>query len=146
MLKLYLDTCSLQRPLDSKTQMRVILESEAILNILSLCEVGAITLIASDVLAFEIEHNPHPTRREYALEVLSQAGQWIVLNAAIEARARVLNAMGIQPLDALHLASAEAAGAHYFCTCDDKLLHRARSLNDLQVKVVSPLELVEEMG
>lgn len=34
MLKLYLDTCSLQRPLDSKTQMLVILESEAILNIL----------------------------------------------------------------------------------------------------------------
>ena len=46
---------------------------------------GDITLIASDVLAYEIERNPNPTRREYALEVLSKAAQWIVLNEAIEA-------------------------------------------------------------
>lgn len=28
-MKVYLDTCSLQRPLDNKTQLRVLLESEA---------------------------------------------------------------------------------------------------------------------
>ena len=36
-MKIYLDTCSLQRPLDNKTQLRVMVESEAVLGLLALC-------------------------------------------------------------------------------------------------------------
>ena len=53
--------------------------------------------------------------------------------------------MGIKPLDALHLASAEEAQAVYFCTCDDKFLNRAKAVNDLKTKAVSPVELIEEI-
>ena len=144
-MKIYLDTCSLQRPLDSKTQIRIILEAEAILSILGWCEADMLTLVASDALTFEIERNPNPTRREYALEILTKAKHWATLDETIEKRARTLNTTGIKPLDALHLASSEAAEVDYFCTCDDKLLRRARSLKDLQVKVVSPLELIGEI-
>jgi predicted nucleic acid-binding protein len=35
----------------------------------------------------------------------------------------------------------EVADARYFCTCDDKLLRRARSFSDLRVRVISPLDL-----
>ena len=37
-MKIYLDTCSLQRPLDNKTQLRIKLESEAVLGLPALCE------------------------------------------------------------------------------------------------------------
>jgi len=144
-MKIYLDTCSLQRPLDSKTQIRIVLEAEAVLSILTQCETDRLTLVASDALAFETERNPNLARREYALGVLDRAQQWIPLDTAIESHARTLHAQGIQPLDALHLASAEAAEVDYFCTCDDKLLKNARRSKAIHITVVSPLELIQEL-
>lgn len=145
MLKIYFDTCSLQRPLDSKTQIRIILEAEAVLNLLGWCEAGSIVAVGSDILTFETERNPNLTRREYAIETLRKARQWVTLNESIENRAKALIARNFKPLDALHLASAEAAPADYFCTCDDKLLRRARSVKDLLIPVLSPLELIGEL-
>ncbi|MFH1086556.1 MAG: PIN domain-containing protein, partial [Chloroflexota bacterium] len=52
---------------------------------------------------------------------------------------------GIKPLDALHLAMAEAAQADRFRTRDDRLLKRARAISDLSVQGISPLELIEEL-
>jgi len=145
-MRVYLDTCSLQRPLDSKTQIRIVLEAEAVLGILTLCESGAVELVSSDALLFETERNPNMSRREYALAALSQAKIFVGVTETVEKRATELNAVGLRPLDALHLASAEAAQAHYFCTCDDKLLTQARAVESLKVKVVSPIELVEEIS
>jgi predicted nucleic acid-binding protein len=93
-MRISLDTCSLQRPLDDKTQIRIILEADAVLGILGLCEAGALELVSSD---------------------------------------------------ALHLASAEAARAELFCTCDDRLLKKARKIEGLQTRVVSPLEAIGEI-
>ena len=39
-MKVYFDTCSLHRPLDDKTQLRVALEAEAVLGLLTKCEAG----------------------------------------------------------------------------------------------------------
>jgi predicted nucleic acid-binding protein len=58
--------------------------------------------------------------------------------------ARALPEAGIKPLDALHLVSAMEAQADHFCTCDDRLLRRAKTMNTTQTKVVSPLELIAE--
>ena len=127
-MKVYFDTCSIQRPLDSKSQVRVSLEAEAVLGLLSLCESGLFELISSEVLLFEINRNPNLTRREFGLEVLSNAKSFILLNEEIELRARELNKAGIKPLDALHLATAENCQADYFCTCDDKILKLMKSL------------------
>ena len=142
-MKVYLDTCSIQRPLDSKTQIRIILEAEAILGIIGLCEAGQIELVSSEALLFEARRNPHPIRRDFGLEVLRKAASFVALNEQIERRAKEFDKIGIKALDALHLASAEAAGVEYFCTCDDKLLSRAKSVADLKTKVVSPVELIE---
>ena len=144
-VKIYLDTCSLQRPLDSKTQIRIVLEAEAVLGILSLCEDGRVDLVSSDVLLFETERNPHITRQRYALEVLLKAQEFVALSTWIEQRAKTLDATGIKPLDALHLASAESAQADYLCTCDDQFLRLAKGIKDIQVRVVSPIELIEEI-
>jgi len=144
-VKIYLDNCSLQRPLDSRTQIRITLEAEAVLGILTMFETGKIELVSSEALQFEIGRNPNMTRQEYALEVLSKAQTFVMLTEAVEKRARQLDQLGIGPLDALHLASAEEAKADYFCTCDDRLLRKARNSPDLQTKVISPVELIKEL-
>lgn len=145
-MKVYLDTCSLHRPLDSKTQIRIILESEAILGVIGLCEAGQLELVSSEVLVFEVNRNPQIIRREFGLEVLSKASSFVVLDQQIEQRARDLNKVGIRPLDALHLAAAEAGQVDYFCTCDDKFLKKAKAVRDVKITVVSPIELIEEIG
>jgi predicted nucleic acid-binding protein len=52
----------------------------------------------------------------------------------------------MKPLDALHLASAVEAKADFFCTCDDRLLKRAREAETGRTRVVSPPELVTEVS
>jgi hypothetical protein len=64
-MRLYLDMCSLQRPLDDRTQLRVHVEAEAVLAILNLCESGAAELVDSFALRFETGRNPYPVRRSF---------------------------------------------------------------------------------
>lgn len=141
----YLDTCSIQRPLDDKSQLRIRLEAEAVLSIIDLAEAGEIDLLSSDALAFENERNPHPTRQQFGFEVMNEASKHVALSEAIEVRAQTLNQAGIKPLDALHLASAVEAGADYFCTCDDSFLNKAKRQDTAAATVVDPLELAEEI-
>ena len=144
-MKIYLDTCSLQRPLDNKAELRILLEAEAVLGLLALCESGSVELLSSEALIFEIERNPNLTRQEYALATLTRAKSFITLDVRVEERARELVALGFRSLDALHLASAEAGQADYLCTCDDRFLNRAKGVQRLGTRVVSPIELVGEI-
>jgi len=98
-----------------------------------------------EVSGSSIERNPNLTRQEYALEVLAKAAAFVVLEPDVEKRARELNRLGFKPLDALHLASAEAGQADFLCTCDDRFLKRARASKGLRTKVVSPIELIGEL-
>jgi predicted nucleic acid-binding protein len=144
-MKLYLDTCCLNRPLDDKSQALVAVEAEAVLAILALCESGTASLVSSDALLFEVERTPSRQRKAFVSDALGLAATTILLTTEIEHRARDLASRGFAALDALHLASAEAAGADYFCTCDVRLFKKAHSQNDLSVAVRTPLELVQEI-
>src|SRR5215210_5500530 len=137
--------CSIQRPLDTKTHPRIAVEAEAILGVLTLCETGQVELMTSETLRFELSRNPHPVRKTYALEVLAKAKLFVQTDTQIVERARKLQAEGIKPGDALHLASAVEAKADYFCTCDDRFLKRAKAMDTEQTKAVSPLELIAEV-
>ncbi len=144
-MKVYFDTCSLQRPLDDKSHVRIALEAEAILGAIMLAEMGVFELISSETLLFEVQKTPNVQRQRYVLNVLKKGKTFIALNDNIKKRAQVLNKIGIKPVDALHLASAEAAGADYFCTCDDRFLKKAKKLKDNQTIAISPLKLIEEI-
>jgi predicted nucleic acid-binding protein len=142
-MRIYLDMCSLQRPLDSKTQTRIAVEAEAILSIIAMIESGQSELVSSQALTFEAEQITLPIRKSYVSEILSKAALFIPTQQ-IEKEARIYVSEGIKPLDALHLASSVAAKADYFCTCDDRLLKRAKQSNTGSTKVVSPLEFILE--
>ena len=145
MVKVYLDNCSLQRPLDSKTQTRVRLEAEAVLVIIALCDERRIELISSDALIFECFQNSDIARQDYALETLKKAATFIKSDAQIKNRARELMQHRIELLDALHIASAERAQSDYFCTTDDGLLKKAQGGLETDVRIVSPTEFLEEL-
>jgi PIN domain len=142
----YLDMCAIQRPLDDQSQLRVRLEAAAVLGVLAHCQAGGAGLATSDALTYELGKNPHPVRRSHAESVLAEAKVHQPLTSAVETRAKVLEAAGMAPLDALHAASAEAIGAEYLCTCDDRMLRRARTLVTPPLKAVSPLELATELN
>lgn len=144
-MKVYLDNCSLQRPLDTKSQARILLEAEAILIVMDLAGAGQVALVASEALRFEITRNPNPARKELAFELLSKAKLYQPATDSVVRRARRFITAGVKPLDALHLASAIEIGADYFCTCDDRLLKRARTMTLREPKIVSPLELIAEI-
>lgn len=143
MVKLYLDTCSIQRPLDTLNQTRLRLEAEAILGVLTQVKDGTVELISSTVLELEVQRNPLAVRREHGEQVLAQATAIVIVDTSIEQRSTYFVQMGVKVMDALHLAAAEAAQADYFCTCDDRFLRKAKRISGLQTSVVSPLELIE---
>ena len=145
-MKVYLDTCSLNRPLDDKSLARNALEATAVLAILAACEQARLTLVSSDILVFENEQNPHPQRRTFVAEVLKTAPIHTDLSDAITQRAQFFVHQGVKAIDALHLAAAELASVDYFCTCDDRFLRRARTLSDLQIKPISPIEFIQEVA
>lgn len=144
-MRIYLDVCCLQRPLDDRSQVRVNVEAEAVLAILHLVEAGQLRLLTSEVIQFEAGRVPSKERRDRVAEVVKLAWEMIELTDAIEMLADEIIKSGVKPLDALHLAAASAAAADYFCTCDDKLLKKALALTGLSTKVVSPLDLIAEV-
>lgn len=145
-MRIYLDACSFQRPLDDRSQPRINIEAEAVLTILQLIESGHLELLSSEALRFEIDRIPNPYRKEQATEMLKLATHVVELNDEIEVQADKLVKTGVKPLDALHLASALWAKADYFCTCDDRLLKKRNTLKGIATEVVSPLQLVAEVA
>lgn len=141
-MRVYLDACSLQRPLDDRSQPRVNLEAEAVLTILRLVEDGELKLVSSEALELEVDRTPDAHRRAAARDILKLASQTFRLGDDVESEAAVLARSGVKPFDALHLAFASRAGVEYFCTCDDKLRKKAQKLRSLKTTVVTPLELV----
>jgi hypothetical protein len=142
---LYLDMCALQRLHDDPSSIRVRLEAVAVLGLLDYCRTGGAALASSDALVYEASRNPHPVRRAHAEAILEEATVYQALTATVEARADALVAAGLQPLDALHLASAEAVGVDYFCTCDHQLLRRGSALALPPLRVVEPILLITEL-
>lgn len=115
------------------------------LGLLAQIRAGAVELVSSTVLELETQRNPLAIRREHGEQVLAEATSIVTIDKSIEQRALHFVQVRITILDALHLAAAEAGGADYFCTCDDRFLRRAKTLADVQTKVVSPIELIEEL-
>ena len=54
-----------------------------------------------------------------------------------------LESLGVDSIDALHLAYAEAGDAGYFVTCDDSIIKKAKKDKGLfKIEVCNPLEFI----
>ena len=144
MERVYLDMCSLKRPFDDQRQPRVREEATAIAAIVGRAEAGEIALVRSPVHLVENDANPREDRRLAAALWIDGAAVSVSLDTEVEVRARELAALGLQPLDALHVAFAERADARWFVTCDDRLVSLATRLGKaLRTAVVAPRAVAE---
>lgn len=144
-MRVYLDLCAIQRPVDISPQPRIESEAEAVLRLVALIEAGEIKLVSSAVLQVEHERNQHLLRRVFAERVLSLASEEVAIVPAVEQRVETYRALGLKGQDAVHLACAVHAGVDFICTCDDRFLRRAKRADTGLTRVVSPLELIQEV-
>jgi hypothetical protein len=135
----YLDVCCFKRPFDDATQDRVRREAGAVAGILEAAARGGLRLVRSPAHDVENDRNPREDRRLATRLWLATAGVQVGASRQSASRAHELAALGFSPLDALHLAFAEASDAAWFATTDDRLLTRARVHRQLlRVRVLTP--------
>ena len=113
------------------------------LSILQRIVTGVDQLAWSAILRFENSQHPLVDRRNE----IAHWGRLAAVNAtasrSVVKRAEELVDYGLPPLDAAHLASAEAAGCNMFLTCDDRLMRKSRNLQ-LPFRLLNPVEYWEE--
>jgi hypothetical protein len=97
-------------------------------------------------LDFETEANPFLVRQQRVKTYLALAKHFVTADAKLRARANQLSTIGLNALDALHVAAAERS-ADFFLTVDDRLLKKALKYRDrLKVKVMSPIQFIMPKG
>ncbi|MDR1744287.1 MAG: PIN domain-containing protein [Planctomycetota bacterium] len=143
-MRIYLDVCCLNRPFDDLSQDRVYLEAEAVLSIVSRCEKGEWTLVASGILDFEVSNMPDADRQDQVRMLYIAARERVKLTDEAERRSVFFRKHGIKPFDSLHLALAETSGADVFLTTDDRLLKAAQKMN-LKISVSNPVSWLMRM-
>lgn len=141
-MRLYLDTSVYNRPFDDQTQVKIFLETQASITIFRLIAQKNVTLINSPILEVENQRNSSPIRQQFMQSYLEQATLYQPLTPPIIDRARQLQTQGLKNFDALHIATAEAAQADAFLTCDRRLINRCK---DLTLKVMNPVEYILEI-
>lgn len=144
-MRIYLDICCLNRPFDDQQQERVRLESEAVLTILRRVDAGVWQLVGSEAVGFEINRIPDLERRQRIQALAQMAHEQTAIDAAVKTRAQQWVALGLKPLDALHLACAETARAEVFLTTDDRLLRGVKRAGVARVAVNNPLPWLAEV-
>lgn len=145
-MRIYLDNCCLQRPLDNQTHPRIRVETEAVFVVLAMVQAGDVSLCSSDALLFEISRIPDETRRAESLSMLSLATEELWVTDEVEALAASFEQQGLRSMDAVHLALASMGKVDFFCTCDDQLFRKARKLAGLGCQVMTLLNLVVEVS
>lgn len=141
--KIYLDVCTLCRPFDDQSAMRIRLETDAYYLIIQAIHDGELQLVTSPVHQKEIEATNDPQERFEVLSLLDSHGSAVKATSShVRARADELYNLGFGAADAAHVAFAEH-GADYFVTCDDKLLKKCkRELPELRAR--NPVEFCLE--
>jgi predicted nucleic acid-binding protein len=142
---MYMDVCCLNRPFDDQTIRRNRLESEAILNILSYFKIEVWVLVSSEAVILEASKCSDIERKQKVFEFVELAKEKINVSEITEKRAKELQKIGFDPLDALHIACAEEAKVDVFLTTDDDILKRAkREFEKIQVVIRNPLNWLME--
>ena len=145
-LKVYLDTCCINRLFDLQTQVRVQRETQAITQILGYFVTMRWNWLSSEILEDEVSADSDSERRSRVKSVMEHVHYTLPIGAEEETRAEELEGLGFRHYDALHIACAESGGADVLLTTDDKLLNRAtRFRTQLRVRVENPHTWLQEV-
>ena len=137
-MRIYLDVCCLNRPFDDLSKERVQFESDAILAIISRCQVGKWNLVTSETISYEVSEMRNNDKLEKVNALVSVAAEKLLLSDTAIALSAKYQKSGINAMDSYHLAIAEESKVDVFLTTDDKLLNATKKLN-LTIEVENPI-------
>lgn len=141
-MRLYLDTSAYNRPVDDQSQVKIFLETQAVLLILQLIQEHQLEWVSSNVLEYENSRNSDLERAKSVDVYLSLATFQQIATEPIRQRAQGLEKTGIKAIDALHVACAEATQSDDLITCDRRLINRCKPL---KLRVINPADFILEM-
>jgi predicted nucleic acid-binding protein len=102
------------------------------------------SLISSQILEFEISKIGDVARKKELNLINALAHTVVQIDESIAKRANAFEQQGLQAFDALHLACAEG-DTDIFLTVDDRFLNKARTFQDISVKISNPLVWLSEV-
>jgi len=136
-MKLYLDNSFLNRPFDDPLVGMNSKESAVLFDIIRLAKEGRVQLVRSAIIEVENAANEIAARKSFVDSVMNLAAAYQHLTDSLVHRAEtIVQENRLQPLDAVHLASAEAAQVDFFITCDYTVLKRYQGT----LRIIAPLE------
>ncbi len=144
-MKIYLDVCCLCRLFDDQSQFRIRIETEAVEEILMLCN-GRFSLVSSTPIIYEINQMSDIMRVQHLKGILLRSHNYIRIDDDIVSRAKELGLLGIKNLDALHISCAERAEA-VFLTTDDGIINTLKHPNtDISIRIDNPVHWLKEVN
>lgn len=143
-MRVYLDNCCYNRPFDPQSDLRIVLETLAKMQIQSMMRLGHLEYVWSDILVYEVTKNPFLDRRNVIFEWMDRASVYVESTSDVVAHGRELETLGIKPKDALHLASAKKAECDWFLTTDRGILRKVRNVGGMIV--ANPVEFTIQGG
>ncbi len=136
---LYLDVCTLCRPFDDQSQMRIRLETNAYYLILQAIRNTHYDMLVSAVHFEEVSAMSDAQEKQEILTILATLGIQAQCDLiTTRARAEALYSQRFGVADAAHVAFAEAT-ANVFITCDDRLIKKCKR-EQVLVSVMNPVE------
>jgi predicted nucleic acid-binding protein len=136
-MKLYLDNSFLNRPFDDSLIGMNAKEGSVLFEIIQLAKEERVQLVRSAMIEVENAVNQIVARKKFVDSVMNLAANYQNLTDRIVQRAQtIVQEYRLQPLDAVHLASAEAAQVDFFITCDYTVL----KLYQGTLHIISPLQ------
>ena len=140
-MRIYLDNCTLNRPFDEQTQIRIKLETEAKLFIQNKIKEKKIEIVWSYILYAENDVNPFKERREQIIKWRKYAIIDIEENKDIIQKAKEISNTKIKAKDSLHISCAIYANCDYFITTDDYILKKSNISKE--IIIISPIMFIE---
>ena len=140
---IYLDVCTLCRPFDDQSFLRIRLETDAVNLIMSKIHDRQLQLAVSPVHFVEIKAISDSLERMELISIVERYGMSMEVDTIVaRKRAEELVRLGFGIADVAHVAFAEAGHAK-FITCDDKLLKKCQK-NNIYVWCGSPVRFCSE--
>jgi hypothetical protein len=137
----YLDNCCYSRLTDKDALPDTIAEAAKIRTIIDNRFIGGYIIIGGFAVSIEMGNNRNDAKRTASQRLYDKIITYDVQKTAqIIARATKLESMKFGPMDARHLAAAEAAQADYLLTVDKDFIAKCAKSNITAVKVINPLD------
>lgn len=140
-VRIYLDNCCYNRPYDDQNQVRVSIETEAVLYIQNLIKSGEIELVTSYMLDFENDANSS-TAKKKAIDDFMKRYETVYVGTerttSVNIIAKDVIKTGVKTKDAVHVSCAILTQCDFFISTDNRLL----KYKDERIRLVSPCEFI----